>query len=274
MPTPEEIEAQRLADEAAEATRVAEEARLAEEAKLAAAKPPVVPKPGDPPIVPPEPEPAKPPKAQDWRDNRIAQLTSKLRATEGDLATVRSQLAQGGGETDEAFELRVQQAAQGRAQALAAEQKFNDDSLAVVIEARKQFPDFDQKMGGFGQLVDLRTPEGAMAYRQFISTALETGNAGPVLYALAGDLDEAARVMGLSPTKQAMEMVKLAVKPPIDPLTKAPKPIVPISRRTESHDEIDPGDAARADQLSTAEWMKRRNAQVAEQQKDLRRGRN
>lgn len=268
--TPEEIEAKRIADEAAEAARVAEEARLAEEAKLAAP----VPKPGDPPIVPLEPEAGKVPKAQDWRDKRIEVLTSKLRSTEGDLAITRSQLAQSGGESDEAFELRVQQAAQQRAGALAQEQKFNDDSLAVVIEARKVFPDFDQKMGGFGQLLDLRTPEGAGAYRQFISTALETGNAGPVLYALAGDLDEAARVMNLSPTKQAIEMTRLAAKAPLDPITKAPKPIVPISRRTESHDEIDPGDAARADQLSTAEWMKRRNAQVAEQSKDQRRGRN
>jgi hypothetical protein len=105
-----------------------------------------------------------------------------------------------------------------------------------------------------------------LRYNTMIQAALDVGTpeeASKVLHAIAGDLNYASKVLEMTPTKMASELTKLAtgqVKVP----SEAPKPIVPLGRRGESHEQVDPTDKDRADNLSTAEWMRRREVQVRE----------
>jgi hypothetical protein len=59
-----------------------------------------------------------------------------------------------------------------------------------------------------------------------------------------------------------LELAKRALKAPMP--SAAPKPVVPVGARGRTHDAVDPADVDRADRLTTAEWMRRREAQVAE----------
>ena len=59
-----------------------------------------------------------------------------------------------------------------------------------------------------------------------VEAAMETGEAAKVLYELGKNPDEAARIMALPPTKMAVAVAKIAVKPSSAPaVSKAPPPI-------------------------------------------------
>ena len=68
----------------------------------------------------------------------------------------------------------------------------------------------------------------------------------------------------------AVELARLAAKLPVEEADKTvaavsgtAKPITPVGSRGQSHVEIDPRDPDKADGLTTAEWMRRREAQVS-----------
>jgi hypothetical protein len=147
---------------------------------------------------------------------------------------------------------------------MAAAEKFDSDCNAVAEAGRKAFGKeaFDSSIANFTKnLVDGDDPASVQSYNEFLLAALETGEAPRLLHELGQNLDEAARILALPPIKRAVELAKLAVREPSE-ITKAPKPLTPIGNRGGSHTSIDPTDAERADRLTTAEWMKRREEQV------------
>jgi hypothetical protein len=207
--------------------------------------------------------------AVNWKDRRIAQLTAKLREEQAKAkpATVTTDPAAAAvAETQADFDARVS----ARAAELTAGNEFNRQCSEAGKAGEAAFPDFQDRVKQLVTLVDRNDPSQVQTYNQFLSAALETGNAPQLIHALGGDLDEASRIMSLSPIKMAVELTKLAAKAPQAAeggkdelqLSGAPKPITPVGGRAGPHTQIDPTDPSRSDSLSTAEWMRRRNAQV------------
>lgn len=205
-------------------------------------------------------------KPSDWRDKRIAQLTARLKESQAKVAQLgEAKPAEGEAPAGRLTEAEVEARAEAKAQALAAQRKFNDDCNAAAeagrtAYGREAFNDSISKLTS--SLVDTSDTASVQAYNELLLAALETGEAPRLLYELGQNLDEAERILSLSPTRRAVELTKLALREP-EKISQAPKPINPIGNRGASHSHIEPDDVERGDRLSTAEWMKRRNEQVA-----------
>lgn len=98
---------------------------------------------------------------------------------------------------------------------------------------------------------------------EILEPALEADNPEQVLLHLGEDPDLAATLLDLSPTKRAVEITKLAAKlKPVPPAPKprsaAPPPVEPIRGRS-----VAATASAPSDRDSDAEWLRKRNAEVA-----------
>lgn len=222
--------------------------------------------PEDPPADLPEPTVVAKPTAPDWRDKRIAQITARLRQYEkpGGPAPAIVPPTQAAAVDQAELDRLVEE----RATARAATAEFDRRCIAVVEEGQAEFPEFDARINNLKRIADFSSPEEAAQYNQFLTAALESGAPARVLHELGADLNEASRILQLSPIRMGIELARLADRLGAAPATSTvPKPPrVPAGgggAGTEaSHTAIDPRDPARADRLSTAEWMKRRNAQA------------
>lgn len=218
----------------------------------------------------PSSEPAKTPvtpKAKDWRDARIAQLTAKLKEAQGQA---KSEVQ--GAETPVPVVAQMPEfEIERRARELSAQQSqinaFNSACQAVADQGKVSFGDFDARINELKQLAGDGDLQQQMMYNSFIAAAIETGEAPRLLHELGGNLNEAARIMALPPFKMAVELTKLSMTRPGGEASRAPKPITPIGGQRASHSAIDPTDPDRADNLTTAEWMKRRETQASEARK-------
>jgi flagellar biosynthesis/type III secretory pathway protein FliH len=220
--------------------------------------------------APEAPKPAEKPaeKPVDWRDRRIAQLTAQLHAERAKLARL-TPATEPPAESPEASAAAIEARAQALAAERVAQQEFNRRCNEAAIAGRAAFGEaaFNERIQNLTQLVDKQDPASVASYTTFIDATLETGEAPRLLYQLGADLNEAARLLALPPVKMALELAKLAVKPaPAEP-SKAPKPITPIGGKGAANESIDPTDPERAGSLSTAEWMRRREKQIAERRK-------
>lgn len=236
---------------------------------------PVVAKdPVDPKVVPPAP---KADQGKDWRDDRIAVLTARLREEQRKNAVVQSKTDDTvkGGLSEDEVEARVAQRAPELAAQMAVRQAFDAACNAVAAKGKELFPDdFNARVGNIQRLRDVNDPQSAARYDYFLQAAIETGAGAEIIHALGEDMNEANRIINLSPVKMAVELTKLAAKVTADDEgggnpkpSNLPKPITPVGDRGRSHEQIDPRDADRSDRLSTAEWMKRRNAQIEKDRK-------
>lgn len=212
--------------------------------------------PVDPPAVDVKP---------DWRDRRLAQLTARLRAAEAEAANRPAPVADPAAAPTGPTAQELQHAVELRAQQMFEAQQFEAQCNAVATAGKKEFADFQQRINELTRVGDMQDPAFAGAYRNFISGAMEAGNAERILHHLGGDLNEAQRIIGLSPVKQGVELAKLALR--LEPgkegpgkVSGAPKPASPPSGR--GGEDIRASDAARADNLDTGSWMKRREAEI------------
>ena len=239
-----------------------------------------------PPQPSPQPEPETPPATapalttqpvaeppRDWRDRQIVRYKERLAEAQRELEELKTRPAAtpapGAPVHDEAeFNRRVDAAARERA----TQQVFFDRCTEAQSQGRLQFQDFDSKIQNLLQLVDRNDPTSAGAYNALIAAALETGEAPKLVHRLGSDLNEAARVLALSPVKMAVELTKMAAgleaegrrhQPDANEISNAPPPLRPIGSRGVSHTAVAPDDPERADNLTDAEWMRRREAQVA-----------
>lgn len=222
-----------------------------------------------------DPKPAPAPAADnvDWRERRIATLTARLREAQEALAASAKPGASA--PTDPAAaaakpalsEAELQARVEERAQALAASKAFNDACNAVATQGREAYgeAEFNGRVAELVKLRDVNDPTSVANYNSFLAAAIETGQAPKLIDMLGRDLNEAARVLALPPVRMGIELARLAERDP-EEISKAPKPIKPVGARSAAHTEIDPTDPSRAGQLSTAEWMRRREAQIAKRQ--------
>src|SRR5215467_1689994 len=250
---------------------------------------PVIPPVTGAPATPPQGDqggdqtpPQEPPRQQtDWRDRRIGELTARTRELRAENERLRAQAGQqppngnGDGARDTNGQFRQPAGYQGppdqsvidaqieqRASILAAQQEFNRRCNEVAEAGRRTYTDFDAQVGRLIGLVDPQDEQRVAQYNEFLNAAMETGEAGKLLHALGGNLDEASRILSLHPRRMAVELTRMAAKP-ISELSRAPRPINPAATNAQvmrtSMSPDDPG----SDQMSTEEWMRRRNEQIA-----------
>lgn len=220
----------------------------------------------------PEPDPAKPAAVpQDWRDRRIATLTARLREEQrrNTGAAAPARVGDGGEiSTAPASEAELDALVEQRAAERAAITEFNRQCEEVAAAGRAEYgeAEFNARIRGpqgLTSLIDPGDPQDVIRYNQLLIAAIETGEAAKLLHSLGGNLNEAARIMALSPVKMAVELTRMAARP-VNELSQAPKPIRPVGTGgARNHEAIDPTDSERSDRLSTAEWMRRREAQLA-----------
>jgi len=144
-----------------------------------------------------------------------------------------------------------QEQVRAEAQRIVKEQKFNDTCNAAFDAGKGKFPDFEQTVGEFRNLGGLQP--------DFLEDVLEAGNAHETLYHLGRNLDEADRIMSMQPRQRMAALARLSDKlsaPPVPkPISRVPAPVDPVGGAGRpSALNTDP------DSLSTAEWMRRRNA--------------
>lgn len=213
-------------------------------------------------VPPTSPPPSTEPPQPDWRDKRIATLTRRLRELQekGPPPTPAPTTTQPPLQPPTDLDALVNQ----RARELAAVNDFNRRCDETALAGRATFGEaqFNGRINNLRQLVDNTDPQSVQAYNSLLMAALETGDAAKVLYDLGEDMNEAQRILALTPTKMAVEMTRKAAMPP-NQVSGAPKPITTIANRGAAHTSIEPDDPDRSDHLSTAEWMRRREAQLA-----------
>lgn len=213
----------------------------------------------------PEPEPAPGPEppagaspqaAVPWYEKRIAKLTAQLAEERGKKAAAPPT----GYRTQAEFDAAVAQ----RATQEAAAREWDQKCEAVAAEGRRVYPDFEGKVNSILRLVDRNNPGEWNNYLQFLATAIETGKGHDIIHKLGSDLNEASRILSMPAAKMAVEVTKMSlVDDGSNRVSNAPKPITPVGSRGAQHTSIAPDDPENADKLSTAEWMARREAQVA-----------
>lgn len=228
---------------------------------------------------PPQPDP---PQQTDWRDRRIGEQQQRLRERNARIAELEAQLrgqggqppqpGQGNGTQQPQFQQQpafpqqgdIQRQINEAAERMAAAREFNRRCDDVAMEGRKLYQNFDGRVQRLVGLIDNNDPVQVQKYNDFLSACLETGQAARLVFDLGGDLNEAARIMALDPMRMAVELTKLSSRVSTTEASRAPSPLTPAASIAQSmRTSVQPDDAENADSLSTEEWMRRREEQVA-----------
>jgi hypothetical protein len=207
------------------------------------------------------------PEPNEWAVKRVGVLTAQLREKERELAELKK-----GSTATGLTEEQINQRVQTEAQRLTAQQAFDAKAAEVQAAGRTAHPDFDATVNQFKRVVNFQNPAEAVAYNQFLQAAFRLGidGAAKVIHDLGSDLNEAARILALSPVEMGVELGRRAASTVDDNVSRTPKPPKPADRRggAANTDETDPDDTERGDKLSTREWMRRRNLQVEARRKE------
>lgn len=204
----------------------------------------------------------------DWRMKRIATLTAQLKEEKAKNAA-SPPAAAGAGAAPQAGTAEFDAAVAQAARAQYEWETFNNNCNAALAAGRAAFPtEFDQRLGGLLQLVDQTDRASLAAYQGFLAAAIKAGSPEKIIHELGGDLNEAMRVMSLGPIDMAIELAKRSVRlsAPAAPAAETKVPAPPsqsVGGKGSANESIDPSDPARAGSLPSAEWHKRRQAQLA-----------
>jgi len=200
-----------------------------------------------------------------WEQRRIAQITrqrheAERRALNAENTANRlsrqlaamQQPAEGEnppateGLTKELFDQKVAEAA--------LEQAFNTTCNTIYADGVEKFPDFQTKLEAFSKIGGLNPT--------IIEAAQEIGNPAKVLYDLAGDLDEAARILELSPIRMAAALSKLSasIAKGTGKVSRAAAPITPLTPGVVK-ENTDP------EKMTSTEWRAWREAELSKKTK-------
>lgn len=217
--------------------------------------------------VPKPAAPAEPKRdyAAERKQERIDKLTAQKAELEREVAKLRS------GQSADAT--RMQQEIAEKASKLASEEAakiaswntFTGALNAAIAEGQKELgaEKFDKSVQALRTLHDQTDPDTNQRYLNMLQAMLDTGAAPKLIAALGDDPNEAARIMGLSPTKMGVELGKLAFRG-VEEVSGAPKPITPVSGVGRNHVAIAAEDPERSDSIDMRVWMERRGQHVNE----------
>lgn len=237
-----------------------------------------------PPPSPQQPEPAP---VMDWRDRRIGEQQARLRERNARIAELEAQLNQArGGQAPQPGQGNgqqwqppagqppqqplpynqgdIQRQIDEAASRMASVREFNRRCDEVAAQGRTQYQNFDQRVQRLVGLIDNNDPQQRDQYNAFLNACLETGQAARLVFDLGGDLNEASRIMAMEPVRMAVELTKLSTRATTTEASRAPSPLNPMASAAQAmRTSVQPDDADNADSLSTEEWMRRREEQVA-----------
>lgn len=220
----------------------------------------------EPPKAAPPPDPV--PK-RDYAAERTQERINRLTAQKAELQREVEKLRAGHSSSDAAVQAEINERAAKLAQEEAAKiaswNTFTGALNSAIAEGQKEFgaEKFDAKVGALRALHDQSDPDANTKYLSMLQAMLDTGAAPKLIAALGEDPNEAARIMGLSPTKMGVELGKLAFRD-AEGVSGAPKPITPVSGVGRNHVAIAAEDPERGDSLDMRVWMERRQGHVAE----------
>lgn len=208
----------------------------------------------------------KPARAKDWRDDKIRTLTARLRGTEEELVAVKAAKPAEPGAPAKPLDATVEfnRLVAEKANEVVDQRSFADKCSAEADKGKAKWEDFDDRMNDLKSVVNESDLKEVKAYYDLLAAGLETGELHTIVYELGQDLDEASRVLKMTPVKMGVELTKKVLAGArIEEVSKLPKPVTPINGGRGEQVPVDPTNPALADSLTTKEWMDRRNAQIA-----------
>ena len=222
-------------------------------------------------VAAPEPpkEPPKAPLRVDYAAQRKQERIDRLTAEKAELARQLELARAGAGADAEARAAEITREAtrlaQEEAGKIAAWNSFTGALNTAIAEGQKEFgtEKFDTSVQALRGLHDQNDPDTHQRYLNMLQAVLDTGAPAKLIAHLGEDPNEAARIMGLTPTKMGVELGKLAIRD-AEEVSKAPKPITPVTGVGRNHVAIAAEDTERADGLDMRVWMERRGAHVQE----------
>ena len=203
--------------------------------------------------------------AAERTQERINKLTAQKAELEREVAKLRS------GQSADATAMQAEIAekaaklATEEATKIAAWNTFTGSLNSAIAEGQKEFgaEKFDGAVTALRALHDQTDPDTNQRYLNMLQAVLDTGAAPKLIAALGEDPNEAARIMGLTPTKMGVELGKLAFRD-VEGVSGAPKPVTPITGVGRTHVSIAAEDPERSDSIDMRVWMERRGQHVAE----------
>lgn len=201
-----------------------------------------------------------------WYERRLRQQSAKIaemaRHQEMQaqlIETLYGQRSADGGEQGEQPPAKpapvlTEAAIEAKARELVEAQSFNSACNAANDEGVKQYGE------AFRQSVQTLQAIGVMD-RTFLQAAIDTDKPAAVIHYLGQNPEEMERISGLSPTKMAVALERVASKATAKgaaPVSKVPAPVKPVGGKTVS--EGDPN------KMSMADWLKWREADLAKKQ--------
>lgn len=184
--------------------------------------------------------------------DRIGQLTRQKRELEERLQQVEAyqqpQDTESSGYDPRAVQLEIHR----QAQHLAKQQAWKDTTDKIWNEGLSKYGDWAPQLNNMAQIL------GGIP-TTLTEAAIESGNPHEVLYHLAKNPDEAARIALLPPTRQAVAIAKVSQNLNAPKRVSAvPPPITPkVNGAGTAPATLDDPD------ISMEEWVKLRNAQTA-----------
>lgn len=232
-----------------------------------------------------EAEPANPNEAPSWAKRKLARAKDALAAANAELATLRAanarpapaadpaaSIAANAAGTEDASEAEIERRAGEKAANMAAQAAFVNASNAVFEAGKAKFGDeFVKRVPAMAAefVADMKSDQGKsyMEYQAFVQDVLATDDAAGVMFKLASDLELADSVMQMPPRKRIAALTKMAMGAAVTE-SALDKPITPVGRPNSGHESTDPTKPEHAKRMSTADWMKARNADVKDKQKN------
>lgn len=199
-----------------------------------------------------QPAEQKPNRIPDSVQRRINELTRQKHEAQRQNDELRhqvEQLRQG----DQTQPQQTAQDPQQIAQQIVQRQNFDAACNRVYEQGKAQFSDFDSAVANLSVLG---------VQPEFLEAVTSMDNPHGILYALAADLDDAARIMSLPPVLQGRELERLSIKaaaPASAPVSKAPAPITPVDGSASVN--TDP------EKMTTEEWMAWRKQNIGSKRK-------
>lgn len=192
------------------------------------------------------------PKRQPWYERRIDEVTRARREAERERDALRAMIERQASQPDQAAQAQPQAADPYElAKQIAHQQTLNEAANRTYEAGKAEFgADFDAAVSTLQQVTDLSKRT------DFLEAVTALPNAHAVYHHLGKNPDEAAHVLALPPVKMAIELANMSAKvgrPKAQ--SKAPAPITPLGRSATPSADL-------SDDLSTAEWIARREAQL------------
>lgn len=205
----------------------------------------------------------------DWKDKRLAKLTAQLHEERRKTAELTSKVVKPEANTQPNPNVEFDRLVNERAAQQRQAEDFAKRCTEEALAGREKYgeAEFNKALGDLQRLIDASNNEDVAKYTRFLQASMEAGNAKDIIFALGNDLSKADRIFEMNDIKMAVELAKMVEgfgkEAPAEAVSSAPKPITTVGGRSGDRNPIDPT-SARGDELTTAEWMRRRNAQVAQ----------